>query len=72
MVVEYLPAFYMIPVISKVESYDIFMDRVKQSIHSAFSAIVIPAQAGMTEWAGLHFECRICRVRYFAFHCEME
>jgi len=29
MIVKYLTSFYMIPVISKVESYDIFIDRVK-------------------------------------------
>lgn len=35
MVVEYLSSFYIIPVISQVSSYDIFMDMVRQSIQSA-------------------------------------
>jgi len=42
----------MIAVKSRVESYDIFRGRVKYQ--SAFSATVIPAQAGMTEWKVSH------------------
>jgi hypothetical protein len=53
----------MIAVISKVESYDIFRDEVKQSIQSA----LYPGGMG---W--LH-DCRPDRtLRYFAFPREIE